>query len=292
MAKSLISTLSKSTYGKAKVLMKNSFNDMLKKVKEYGIEDQFLQIINKNLKTKYKSLNDLSRLKEDELNEDFSNFWKMFKLEGWSAVAIFPTLSIWFEIDKLLDGVGIADLNFKKIVVYGTFWLFLILGKHIKGYNKWKREHPDEFEKEGKPGVFKKRENEMNILEKIDLYLDERQKASDILYGEDSFLSKIKRFFTLAWMEPMNGNKEQGIYTLKRAGFIKEEIKKIRDAVFIALGEAINKFGDAELAHPDDDNFSGWRINIAHPASGGVFSDKKIKKYVKDRVSNIIKKGK
>jgi hypothetical protein len=45
----------------------------------------------------------------------------MFKLEGWGAVAIFPTLSIWFEIDRLLDGVAVTDLNFKKIVVYGTF---------------------------------------------------------------------------------------------------------------------------------------------------------------------------
>jgi hypothetical protein len=68
----------------------------------------------------------------------------------------------------------------------------------------------------------------------------------------------------------MNGTTKAGVYTLKKAGFDNQEIKKIRDAVFVALGEAINKFGDAEDATPDDNNFSGWRIDINHPAAGGV----------------------
>lgn len=156
VTKSILSTLKNISYDKAKKSMKGSFDKMIKLLKDNNIDGEFIQIINKNLKTNYKSLNDLSRLREEALNEDFSNFWKMFKLEGWGAVAIFPTLSIWFEIDRLLDGVAVTDLNFKKIVVYGTFWLMLLLGKHVAGYNKWKKTHKDEFEKEGKPGVFRK----------------------------------------------------------------------------------------------------------------------------------------
>jgi len=153
--KALIQSLSSMTYDKAQSVMKDSFKSMIKIFKDNGLEDEAVILINKKLKTNYKNLSSILLLKEDMVNEDFSNFWKMFKMEGWGAVAIFPTLSLWFEFDKLLDGVGIADLNYKKIVVYGTFWLFLILGKHVTGYNKWKKNNPDEFEKEGKPGLFR-----------------------------------------------------------------------------------------------------------------------------------------
>ena len=153
--KTLIKTLSSMTYDKAQSVMKDSFKSMIKIFKDNGLEDDAVKLINKKLKTNYKNLDSISALKEDMINEDFSNFWKMFKMEGWGAVAIFPTLSLWFEADRLLDGVGLADLNYKKIIVYGTFWLFLLLGKHINGYKKWKKDNPDEWEKQGKPGIFK-----------------------------------------------------------------------------------------------------------------------------------------
>lgn len=119
----------------------------------------------------------------------------------------------------------------------------------------------------------------------------EEAKPKDIgkfLYGEDSFMSKVKRFFTLNWIEPMNGNKEHGIRALRKAGFDNSEIKEIRDAVYIAVGEAIDKFGDPEAGRPDDSNFTGWMIDMSSPASGGVFADEKVKQYVKKRVGQIL----
>jgi hypothetical protein len=89
-----------------------------------------------------------------ELNEDFKHYWNWFKDQTWPALTIFPTLQIWFEIDSLLDGAGITDLNFKKIVIYGLLWIVLVTGKHIKMWRKWKKDRPEEYEEEGKPGPF------------------------------------------------------------------------------------------------------------------------------------------
>ena len=136
-------------FNKAKTLLKSSYKELLKVINDNNLEDDFLKIINKHLKSNYKSMNQLSKLHEETLNEDFKNFWEMFKSEGWPAISIFPALSLWFEFDKLLDGAGLSDLNYKKVSVYGIIWLFLVLGKHIAGWKKWKQENPVEFEEEG-----------------------------------------------------------------------------------------------------------------------------------------------
>ena len=114
--------------------------------------------------------------------------------------------------------------------------------------------------------------------------------AGKLIYGEGGFLNNLKRFFTGNWIEPMNGSKKSGIQALKKQGFGDKEIQKIRDAVYIAMGEALDKFGDPSDATQDDDNFSGWTINISHSAAGGTFADKKVKEYIKKRVTEILEK--
>ena len=133
-----------------------------------------------------------------------------------------------------------------------------------------------------------------NEAEAVDV--DEVNKSpkdiANLLYGNDadSFGSKLKRFFSLNWIAPMDANKTAGINALRKAGFDDNEIKKIRDAAHVAFGEAIDKFGRAELGSRDDSNFSGWILDISHPAAGGSYADKKIIEYVKKRIIDILSK--
>lgn len=158
--KNILSGIGKMSSGKMKTVFKKSFDKMIKIIIDNNIESDFLNIINKNLKTNYKSLKQLQALKESNLNEDFKNFLTFWKGETFPALSIFPTLQIWFEIDKLFSGVNIVDLDWKKMAVYGLLWILILTGQHIRLFKKWKKENPQDWENEGKPGIFKKGKKE------------------------------------------------------------------------------------------------------------------------------------
>jgi hypothetical protein len=152
IGKSLLMSIKNLSYDKARKLFKDNFNKFIKIIKDNGLEQQFLEILNKKTNKKISSLSSLINLNENILNEDAKHFWGLFKMEGWPAISVFPALSLWFEFDKLVEGAGLDSLDIKKIMIYATIWLVLILSKHISGWKKWKKEFPDEYEKEGKPG--------------------------------------------------------------------------------------------------------------------------------------------
>jgi hypothetical protein len=118
-----------------------------------GIDlDKVLGIINKAYGTNYKNIGDLKKqinasLKEStELNEDWARYWDLIKGEAFPALSFFPALTVWLEIDKIIRSSG--DANARVIIVYGLIWLLLISGKFIKGFKKWKKEHPEEYYEE------------------------------------------------------------------------------------------------------------------------------------------------
>lgn len=100
IAMSLIKDILKFDFKMARVTLKKSLQSLI----DFTQSDQFkanpnlevktLKIINSKMKTNFKSFNDLKKLHENELNEDLGNFWKMFKIESWPALSVFPTLSI------------------------------------------------------------------------------------------------------------------------------------------------------------------------------------------------------
>jgi hypothetical protein len=147
-----------------KKTMKDAFNKLTQVIQDNGLEKPFLQIINKNTKMKISSLKQLQSLKESEqLDEDFKNFMRFWKGETYPALSIFPTLQIWFQVDKLIDGAGIMDLDWKKISIYAVMWILIITGQHIILHKKWKKENPDEYKAEGEPGIFRRGKKSTNI---------------------------------------------------------------------------------------------------------------------------------
>ncbi len=131
------------------------FVDMLEKdqlTMGSGVDlDKILGIINKAYGTNYKDIKDLKKqtnanLKEStELNEDWARYWDLIKGEAFPALSFFPALTVWLEIDKIIRS---GDANARVIIVYGLIWLLLISGKFIKGFKKWKKEHPEEYYEE------------------------------------------------------------------------------------------------------------------------------------------------
>ena len=145
---------------KFKKELKSNFNKMIDIIQDMGIENEYFYVVNsdtKLAKKKLKSITTLKSLRESQnINEDFKNFLKFWKSETYPALAIFPTLQIWFELDKLLGNAGLADLNYKKIFIYGTLWVIIVMGQHALLWKKWKKENPGDYETEGKPGIFRR----------------------------------------------------------------------------------------------------------------------------------------
>jgi len=151
------SDLKKMGANKVKQVLKQSFDKFYQLLQEKGLEKDFLEIFNKQFPNKkISSLKRLATLKEGIIYEDFKHFIQFWRGETYPALSIFPTLQIWFQIDKLLDGAGIVDLNWKKIAIYAVLWVIIVTGQYLILYKKWKKENPEQWEKEGRPGIFRK----------------------------------------------------------------------------------------------------------------------------------------
>jgi len=145
--------LSNKPANTAEKTFKNSWIKLANILKSNQLENDALDIINKHLNTKYTSLDQISKMQiasmpnEGVLIEDFKHYWNLIKTEGFPILSFYPMLQVWLEIDKLIKGSG-AD--YTAMGVYGLFWALLVSGKFIKGWSKWKKENPEEYEKEGK----------------------------------------------------------------------------------------------------------------------------------------------
>lgn len=147
------------TYKKLESFLKDQFAEFVSAVQSSGLEREVVTIINNGFDTRYKDFNDIKRqrvpkLREDkDLNESLSHWWDTVKSEGFPTLAFYPALQVWLEIDKYLRGQG---LDIRLISIYSAFWLLLVSGKYVKGWMHWKKQNPEEYEKEraeGKGGI-------------------------------------------------------------------------------------------------------------------------------------------
>lgn len=110
---------------------------MVNMIKRQGKEKEALNIINKALKTNYRSLDQLNRINEtsaDPSKGGFVNWLKSIIFQGTIGASIFTSLQIFFSLDNLLSGVGDAT-DIKKMIVYSFLWTLLA----SKTYIDWKQ---------------------------------------------------------------------------------------------------------------------------------------------------------
>jgi len=150
--------LRKMNAPKAEKTLKMSWSKLSSVLKDRMLEDDAVKIINKHFNTNYRRLSEIDRatisklptqkVYEQELMllESFKHYWELIKNEAFPTLSFYPALTAWLELDKLLSG---GDFNGTKFGVYALFWVILVSGKFLKGWEKWKKENPEEFEKEG-----------------------------------------------------------------------------------------------------------------------------------------------
>lgn len=153
-AKSLIKKL---PFKKVKTFLHGEFEKFSQAVQDADLEGQVLPVINKYFGTRYRSLDEIGKQKiresDEMVNEDLAHWWDVVKTEAFPTLAFYPALTIWLEIDKLFND---KDMDMKKTVVYASLWILLVSGKYVKGWMKWKKQNPDEYNTEramGKGGI-------------------------------------------------------------------------------------------------------------------------------------------
>jgi len=122
-------------------LLQASWIDFLDTIKSKNLEPKVLRIINKVLGSHYTSLDMISKLElkdatiepDAEVNENFSEWWKTVKSEGFPIVSFYPALQVWLEIDKVFKS---ADIDAQKMAVYAVIWIFLVSGKYVAAKTK------------------------------------------------------------------------------------------------------------------------------------------------------------
>lgn len=150
----IIRNIKKLTHKKAEELFLKHWKQFKEYLKKQKIEKDALRIINKNLNTNFSSidavpLSSISIMKNEEtINEDLKHFWIWVKDHAFPTLSFYPALTVWLQLDKLLTGSG--DFSLRLTILYSVFWLLLISGKFVGEWKKWKKENPEEFEKEGK----------------------------------------------------------------------------------------------------------------------------------------------
>ncbi len=124
--------------------LKSEFDVFVDEVRNAGIEDEVVSLINKYFGTRYRSLSQIERqtIRESKevLNEDLAHWWEVVKSEAFPTLAFYPALTIWLDIDKLFAG---QDINIKKTVIYASMWILLVSGKYLNGWLKWKKQNQE-----------------------------------------------------------------------------------------------------------------------------------------------------
>jgi len=146
----LVKTFKNYTIDKALNFLESQWKKAINIIRKNDKEKEALQILNKALKTNFKSLDQFNKknmkklipegIEINNLNEDLKHWWDMIKDEGFPTLSFYPALTTWIELGKLFDG---ADaVNWKKVAIYGAFWAALVTGKYIKSFMKWKKQNP------------------------------------------------------------------------------------------------------------------------------------------------------
>lgn len=132
-----------------KKLFLDKWKELTQYLKDNNLENDALKIINKHMKTGFSSLDIITKtnIKESkEINEDLKHWWMFVKSEAFPALSFYPVLKCFLELDKLITDPGSADI--KTMIIYGVMWVFLVSGKYLTDWSKWKKEKPSEYKAE------------------------------------------------------------------------------------------------------------------------------------------------
>ena len=125
----VVKDLFSKSYGKIKVLLTKAGRKAIKFFKKEGLEDEAIDIINRNLGTNISNLNQLVKIPiKESINEDFKEWWKEASGNLYGAFSFLPILNVFMEFDKLIKN---QDYNIKIMIIYFIIWVMAISGKYF-----------------------------------------------------------------------------------------------------------------------------------------------------------------
>lgn len=113
--------------------LEKAITDVSKAVKATGKEKEMVGIINKRSGLRINSLTDLkqhTRLiesKKKNVNEGFGEWWKEASSNAYGALAFYPLLTMFLELDKVIK--GLPDASLRTTIIYLLIWVLIISGK-------------------------------------------------------------------------------------------------------------------------------------------------------------------
>lgn len=152
----ILGKIANKPINKVKNIFQEHWRRLANLLQKQDLENDALRIINKQLGTHFRSLDQITKADiakmPAKLTEDFAHYWGFLKDNAFTATLIFSGLQIFFELDKLIKT---QEPDFKTLIVYAAMWVVLVSGKYIKDYIHWKKQNPEEFEREGRPGLIR-----------------------------------------------------------------------------------------------------------------------------------------
>lgn len=129
--------------------MKKNFDIFCDKYKGTEHEKRILQSVNRILGSNWTSLEQIRQAKvpdREYIKEDLAHYWKEIREQGLPALLFYPALQVFMEVDKIIRGLPFSET---VITFYSTLWITLVSLSYVSKWKKWKKESPEEFEKEG-----------------------------------------------------------------------------------------------------------------------------------------------
>lgn len=167
--KKAISSLAKMPAKKVTKTFDSNWRKFKGTLEANELEDEALKIINNRLGTNFRDLDqvkigNIEKAFESTMNEDLKHWIQTVKDNFVNTFVIFSGLNLLMELDKLVRPN--VDVNWTIVLIYSVVALFAYTGLFLKGWWDWKKDKPEEFEKEGRkknPFATKKKYKDKDI---------------------------------------------------------------------------------------------------------------------------------
>lgn len=129
-----------------------AISDVSKATKASGVDKKMVDIINRYSGLKLNSITDLRKhvklieARKPHVNEGFGEWWKEASSNAYNALAFYPLLTMFLELDKVIK--GLPDASLRVTIIYLLIWVLIISGK-IQRKDMIQRKREKEWNKVG-----------------------------------------------------------------------------------------------------------------------------------------------
>jgi hypothetical protein len=135
--KDLVNKLGRMPWDSAKRFIKQKAQEFVTYLKTRSDVDneKVLNMLNTRMGTHFSNMNSIFAKSivenTNKCDEGLANWWKEASTNMYGALAFYPLLTVFLELDKIVKGTEGASV--KVAMVYFVIWLLIVSGKVISG---------------------------------------------------------------------------------------------------------------------------------------------------------------